>query len=253
MNAISLAFGNIFAELGNLAVFYFLSYRSLAHNFFRDTDSILKQAVRMGFESLPIVMCVTAFVGMNIVVQGYQVMRSLGAQDMVGMFLSMAAVRELAPIMAAALVGAKSGCSIASELATMRIKEQIDALEVMSVDPFAYLVAPRLVASLFVVPMIAVVALWCCIGAGYVVAVYQFDLNGVLFMQQIFGFMTFRDVVNVLIKSFFFAAFATPILCYAGFEARGGAKGVGEATNRAVVWGAIVIVTTNAILTAIMY
>ena len=84
-------------------------------------------------------------------------------------------------------------------------------------------------------------------------AVYQFDLNGVLFLQQIFHFMTFRDVVNVLIKSVVFAALVTPIVCYAGFHARGGAKGVGEATNKAVVWGAIVIVTSNAILTAIMY
>lgn len=247
------AFTNFFAELGNLAVFYYYSYRSLSRNILAETDNIVKQSVRVGIESLPIVMCVTAFVGMNIVVQGYQIMRSLGAQDMVGMFLSMAAVRELAPILAAALIGAKSGCSVASELATMRIKEQIDALEVMSVDPFSYLVAPRLVAAILIVPMISIVALWCCIGAGYVVAVFQFDLNGVLFLQQVFHFMTFRDVVNVLIKSIVFASLVTPIVCYAGFHARGGAKGVGEATNKAVVWGAIVIVTSNAILTAIMY
>lgn len=246
-----MAITNFFWELGNLAVFYRRSYASVFTAFFN--GDTLKQAFRVGFESLPIVASVTAFVGMNIVVQGYQVMASLGAQDMVGMFLSMAAVRELAPIMAAALVGAKSGCSIASELATMKIKEQIDALEVMSVDPFAYLVAPRLLAAVFVVPMISVVALWSCIAAGYIVAVHQFDLNGVFFLQQVFGFMTMVDVVNVLIKSFVFAALATPILCYAGFQAQGGARGVGEATNRAVVWGAIVIVTANAFMTAIMY
>lgn len=245
------ALTNFLWEIGNLAVFYRHSYRSVLSGFLN--DEVLKQAYRVGFESLPIVMSVTAFVGMNIVVQGYQVMAALGAQDMVGMFLSMAAVRELAPILAAALVGAKSGCSIASELATMKIKEQIDALEVMSVDPFQYLVAPRLLAAVFVVPLISIVALWCCIGAGWVVAVYQFDLNGVFFLQQVFSFISIVDVFNVLIKSFVFAFVATPILCYAGFQAHGGAKGVGEATNRAVVWGAIVIVTANAFMTAIMY
>lgn len=244
-------FSFFFTEIGKLTGFYALSYRSLFRVFER--DEVVKHTFRIGFESLPIVMSVTAFVGMNIVVQGYQVMAALGAQDMVGMFLSMAAVRELAPILAAALVGAKSGCSVASELATMKIKEQIDALEVMSVDPFEYLVAPRLLASIVMIPLISIVSLWCCIGAGYVVAVKQFDLNGVMFLQQVFGFMTITDVFNVIIKSFVFALVATPILCYAGFEAHGGAKGVGEATNRAVVWGAICIVTANAFLTAIMY
>jgi phospholipid/cholesterol/gamma-HCH transport system permease protein len=248
---ILLAFSNFFAEIGNLSLFYSRSYRSVMRGFFN--DEVLRQAFKIGFESLPIVMSVCAFVGMNIVVQGYQVMSGLGAQDMVGMFMSMAAVRELAPIMAASLVGAKSGCTIASELATMKIKEQIDALEVMSVDPFQYLVAPRLLAAIFVIPMISIVALWCCIGAGYVVAVQQYDLNGLMFMQQIFDFMSLQDVLNVLIKSLVFAMVATPILCYAGFEAHGGARGVGEATNRAVVWGAIVIITANAVMTAIMY
>lgn len=245
------AIESFFWELGNLALFYRRSFASVLTAF--TNPETLKQAFRVGFESIPIVMSVTAFVGMNIVVQGYQVMAALGAQDMVGMFLSMAAVRELAPVLAASLVGAKSGCSIASELATMKIKEQIDALEVMSVDPFTYLVAPRLLAGAFVVPMIAVVALWCTIGAGYIVAVHQFDLNGVFFLQQVFSFMTLTDAVNVLIKSFVFAVIATPILCYAGFQAQGGARGVGEATNRAVVWGALVITTANAFLTAIMY
>lgn len=242
---------DFFYELGKLFTFYGRSYRATMGRV--DRSDVIHHTLRIGLESMPIVMSVTAFVGMNIVVQGYQVMKSLGAQDMVGMFLSMAAVRELAPILAAALVGAKSGCSIASELATMKIKEQIDALEVMSVDPYRYLVAPRLIAAIIVVPMISIVALWSCIGAGYVVAQYQFGLNGVMFMNQIFDFMTMQDVFNVLIKSVVFAGVTSPILCYAGFEAKGGAKGVGEATNRAVVWGAIMIVTSNALLTAIMY
>lgn len=242
---------NFLYQMGNLTFFYGRSYRALLRGaFWSDT---LKHMLRIGFESLPIVTSVCAFVGMNIVVQGYQVMRTLGAQDMVGMFLSMAAVRELAPILAAALVGAKAGCSMASELATMKIKEQLAALEVMSVDLYGYLVAPRLVASVIMVPLISVIALWCCIGAGYLVAVYQFDLNGSLFLEQVFEFMSLRDLINVIIKAFVFAFVTTPILCYAGFEAQGGARGVGEATNHAVVWGAVCIVTFNAFLTAIMY
>ena len=249
--AVISTFGNFFAELGNLAVFCFRSYRAVFKTV--SFDDLVKQSFRVGFESLPIVMSVTAFVGMNVVVQGFQIMRSFGAGDLVGMFLSMAAVRELAPILAAALVGAKSGCGVAGELATMKIKEQIDALEVMSVDPYAYLVVPRLLAAVIIVPMISNVALWSTIAAGYLVAVYQYNLNGSMFLQQVFEFMSMQDVFNVLIKSVVFASITGPITCYAGFEAQGGAKGVGEATNRAVVWGAVSIVTTNAILTSIMY
>ncbi len=240
-----------FFEVGNLSVFYARTYSAFTGRMF--WGEVIKMMMRIGIESLPIVISVTAFVGLNIVVQGYQMMRLLGAQDMVGMFLAMAAVRELAPILAAALVGAKAGCGMASELGTMRIREQIDALEVMSVDPYRFLIAPRVIAAIAMGPLITIVALWSCIAAGYLAAVYQFDLNGSLFLSEVFRFITPRDLLNVLLKSGAFAAVCFPIVCYAGFYAEGGARGVGDATNRAIVWGAIGIVTINAVLTAIMY
>jgi phospholipid/cholesterol/gamma-HCH transport system permease protein len=250
MNFFYATISPFFFQIGNLSLFYARSYRAVMGR--QLADDVAKQMMR-GLESLPIVISVTAFVGMNIVVQGYEMMAVLGAQDMVGMFLSMAAVRELAPILAAALVGAKTGCGMASEIATMKIREQIDALEVMSIDPFRYIVAPRLIAALIIVPLITVVSLWACILAGYVVAVYQFNLNGVAFLAEVFNHMSPRDIVNVIIKSFVFAAVCFPIICYAGFQAQGGARGVGDATNQAIVWGAIGIVTINAVLTALMY
>ncbi len=240
-----------FFQIGNLATFSFRSFKALFSRY--DASEVTRQMLRIGFESLPIVMGVTAFVGMNVVVQGYQIMAILGAQDLVGMFLAMAAVRELAPIMAAALVGAKAGCGMASEIATMKIREQIDALEVMSVDPYRYIVAPRLIAAIFMVPLISVVALWTAIMAGYLVAVYQYGLNGVAFLEEVFHYVSFSDVRNVVIKSFVFAAVAFPIINYAGFEANGGARGVGDATNRAIVWGSIAIISINALMTALMY
>ena len=251
MNVVLAWMSPFFFQIGNLSIFTGRCYRSLVGRL--DLGEVLKQMLRIGIESLPIVIGVTAFVGMNTVVQGYQMMSILGAQDMVGMFLSMAAVRELAPIMAAALVGAKAGCGMASEIATMKIREQIDALEVMAVDPMRFIVAPRLLAAIFMVPLISIVALWTCIAAGYVVAVYQFNLNGVAFLEEVYRYISFTDVTNVVIKSFVFAAVAFPIITYAGFQASGGARGVGDATNRAIVWGSIAIVSSNAVMTAMMY
>jgi phospholipid/cholesterol/gamma-HCH transport system permease protein len=251
MQAAASALSSFFYQIGNLSLFYYHSYRAL---FSRPmVEETLKQTYRIGVESLPIVISVTAFVGMNIVVQAYEMLKILGAQDMAGMFLSMAAVRELAPILAAALVGAKAGCSIASELATMRIREQIDALEVMSVNPYVYLVAPRLMGAIIMIPLISIVALVSCVGAGYIAAVYQFGLNGNAFLAQVFSTMGIVDLRNVMLKSLVFAGLVGPIVSYAGFYAAGGARGVGEATNRAVVWGAIAIVTCTAILTAFLY
>ncbi len=241
-----------FYTIGDVARFTARSYRALfTTNPF--TAETLRQCVEVGVGSLPIVLTVVAFVGTNIVMQGYGLLQILGATDLTGLFLAVAAVREFAPILTTAMIGAKAGSTVAGELATMRIREQIDALEVMSVDPFKYLIAPRFVAAIVTIPLVSVAALSACLSAGYVTATLQYGLNGTYFMNQVYQNMQLADLVNMMFKCFVAALAAFPTLCYAGYMAHGGPRGVGDATNRAVVWGAGIVIVLNAVLTAVLY
>ena len=120
----------------------------------------IAEAFRIGIKSLPILLIIAAFVGTNLALQGYNAFKPLGGQRLVGMFVSLAGVRELAPIIAAAMISAKAGTEMASQIGVMKIREQVDALEVMAVNPLAYLVAPRLVGIMLVLPALTIIAIF---------------------------------------------------------------------------------------------
>lgn len=214
---------------------------------------VVRQTWRITWGSLPMVLLVAMFVGANVVVQGVQVLRMLGAEAMVGIFTALALVRELAPVLGGAMVSAKAGSEIASELAAMRIRSQIEAIDVMGVDPVRFLVVPRLIGSLVAMPMLTITAIWGAIAMGYVVAVGQFGLNGEAFLEQIWATTTAHDIEAALWKSLAFGSTLAIVQTYFGFHAEHGPQGVGMATNHAVVTGAVLIGWLNLIVTTAMY
>ena len=239
-------------EAGKLTIF---SVRTFAVLFTRQVfwGEVLTQLTKIVGGSIFVVVLISAFVGANVVVQGYQMLAVLGADNLTGMFVGLAVVRELGPVLAGAMVGAKAGCEVASEIAAMRIQQQIDALEVMSVNPFQYLVVPRLIAMTVALPLMLSFAISASVGTGWLVAKYQFSMNTTIFMDQLGQNVTQRDIFIALGKTFLFGLFTSLVECYEGFGAKPGPTGVGEATNMSIVVGAVLIAWVNLLVTAIVY
>jgi phospholipid/cholesterol/gamma-HCH transport system permease protein len=213
----------------------------------------LAEAWRIGVASLPILLVISTFVGTNLALQGYDAFTPLGAQHLVGMFVGLAGVRELAPILAGSMVAAKAGTEMASQIGVMRIGQQIDALEVMAVNPLAWLIGPRLVGILLVLPPLTVIATATTIGAAYAVSVHQLDIPGYTFLQYAAEAVEPRDFLWGSLKGLLFGVVICTVSCYQGFTCERGPEGVGAATNRAVVLSAVLCVALNYFVSELVY
>ena len=213
----------------------------------------LRQAFIIGVRSLPILVVIAAFIGTNLTLQGYSAFMSMGGERLVGLFVALAGVRELAPIIAASMVAAKAGTEMASHIAVMRIREQIDALEVMAVDPHWYLVVPRLLAILIVMPALTVIATFVMVLAAYLAAVVQLGISGADFLEYAEGAIAPSDLVYGMAKGLLFGAVICFVSCYNGFRSGPGPRGVGVATNRAVVLSAVICVIINYFVSEALY
>ena len=214
---------------------------------------VLKQAYDIGIKSMPILLIIAGFVGTNLALQGFNAFQPLGGERLVGLFVALAGLRELAPIIAAAMVAAKAGTEMASQIGVMRIREQIDALEVMGVNPMSYLIAPRLIGILIVLPALTTMAIFIMIASGYCVSVFQLGLNGHVFLEFASQGVEPIDLLYGQIKGFIFGLLICLLSCWYGFFCDGGPEGVGQATNRAVVSAAVACVTVNYFLSELMY
>lgn len=213
----------------------------------------LEEAYRIGVQSLPVLLVISVFVGTNLALQGYNAFLPLGGQRLVGMFVALAGVRELAPIIAAAMVAAKAGTEMASQIAVMRTRDQIDALEVMAVDPTWYLVTPRFFAIVAVMPALTILSVATTIGASWAVSTFQLGLNGGEFLALVRDSIEGRDLVAGIVKAAFFGAVICLMSCFCGFRSGKGPEGVGRATNAAVVISAVVCVSLNYLVSQVMY
>lgn len=214
---------------------------------------ILAQAHRIGIRSLSILLVLNIFIGSNLALQGYHAFSPLGGQRMVGLFVSLAGVRELAPIIAASMVAAKAGTEMASQLGVMRIGQQLDALEVMAVNPLAHVVAPRLLGILLVMPALTLIAIATTLGAGYATSVVQLGISGQTFLEFALQGLSPADPIYAVLKAWVFGLLICLLSCHAGFTCPRGPEGVGAATNQAVVSSAIAVVVANYFLSEALY
>ena len=214
---------------------------------------VLEEAYKIGVRSFPVLATMAIFVGTNLAIQGYAALASLGAQNMVGMFVALAGVREIGPLLAATMVAAKAGTEMTAQLAVMRTKEQIDALEVMAVDPRAELITPSLLAILGVLPALTIISLFLSIGSALAVSVGQLGVGAGDFLSLVLGNMTGFDLIAAMAKSLVFGAIIATVSGYFGFFSEKGPEGVGKSTNQAVVVMCIACISTNFLLTAVLY
>jgi phospholipid/cholesterol/gamma-HCH transport system permease protein len=214
---------------------------------------VLQEAYAIGIRSLPILLIIAGFVGTNLSLQGYLAFKPLGGSRLVGMFVSLAGVRELAPIIAAAMVAAKAGTEMASQIGVMRIREQIDALEVMAVNPLAFIIAPRLLGIMLVLPALTLISIFMMVGAGLFVAVVQLGVPAAAFMELAAQGVRPVDFLYGEIKALIFGLIICTVSCWFGFTCERGPEGVGRATNQAVVTSAVTCVALNYFLSEVMY
>jgi len=212
-----------------------------------------RQMIDIGYYSLPVVGLTAIFAGMVLALQSYTGFARFSAEGAVANVVVLSITRELGPVLAGLMVAGRIGASLAAEIGTMRVTEQIDALTTLSTNPMKYMVAPRLVAGLVMFPALVLVADVIGVFGGYIVAVYKLGFNAGNYLQRTYDFLEAEDVNSGLIKAAVFGFIVTLMGCYHGYHSRGGAQGVGTATTNAVVSASILILCFDYILTEMFF
>jgi phospholipid/cholesterol/gamma-HCH transport system permease protein len=215
--------------------------------------NLLRQMVEIGYFSLPVVGLTAIFTGMVLALQSYTGFARFSAEGAIANVVVVSITRELGPVLAGLMVAGRIGAAMAAEIGTMRVTEQIDALTTLSTNPMKYMVAPRLVAGVLMLPFLVIIADIIGVFGGYLVAVFKLGFNPANYIQSTWEFMQLEDVVSGLVKAAVFGFIITLMGCYHGYHSRGGAQGVGAATTNAVVSAAILILSTDYILTELFF
>jgi phospholipid/cholesterol/gamma-HCH transport system permease protein len=238
-------------EVGDTALLGVSLFRWLFRRPFRGV-LMLQQCEFIGVGSLFIVLLTGIFTGLVFALQSAFAFGKFNAQSLVGATVVISLCRELAPVLTALMVTGRAGSAIATELGTMRVTEQIDALETMAVSPVQYLVVPRVLAMTLMMPLLTM--LFNAVGfmGAYVVGVYQEEINEGTFMGRIHQIVEVSDLAGGLIKSAIFGFAIALIACHRGMNASGGSRGVGLAATGTVVTGSVTILVLDYFLTSVL-
>ena len=240
------------ARCGRFSLLALDTFRQL----FRQRPSVrhtLQQMAHLGVNSLPIVMLTMLFTGMVMTVQTASEFIKYGAQSSVGGVIAIAMGRELSPVLTGVVVAGRVGAAITAEISTMKVTEQIDALRVMATNPVGYLVVPRMIACMVMVPLLTVFGDVIGVLGGWLIAVNYSGITTFMYFNSIDIFMASHDLTGGLVKAAVFGLVIAIIGCYYGLNAPNGAEGVGRATTRSVVGSIILIFMTNVFLSLILY
>ena len=211
------------------------------------------QMVFMGVQSAVIVFFVMFFTGIVLAMQSAPQLIQMGGLIYVASLVTISICRELGPVLTALVIAGRIGAAITAEIGSMKVNEQIEALDTMAINPIRYLVVPKLLALFVMLPCLTVIGNASGLLGGYVIGVHNLKINSGLYIQTALKFLTLKDIYTGLSKSFVFAVIITMVGAYQGFKTRGGAVGVGRATTVSVVTSFILIIVADAIMTGIYY
>lgn len=207
----------------------------------------------IGIGSVSIVFLVGVAVGAVLALQSYVGLNRFGSTQFIGPIVFLSMTREFGPVFAAIMVIGRAGSAMTAELGSMRISEQIDALQTLSINPFQYLIVPRVLAATIILPFLSILCSFFGIVAGYVTAVYLLAINPDTYMETIRANVQMSDITNGLIKAVIFGFLLAVIATYKGYVTRGGAKGLGMSTTQSVVLANVTIIAADYILTSLMF
>ncbi len=217
-----------------------------------EVDEWLRQMVRVGVESVPVVFLTTMFTGMVFALETYTGFHRVHAESFVGSAVALSMLRELSPVLVGLMVTGRVGSSMAAEIGTMRVTEQIDALKALATEPVQYLFVPRVISGIVMLPFLVILGDALGIGGGYLVAVKLLGVNAVVYKQNTFQFINMQDLWSGVIKAGTFGLILTLTGCVRGYYTVGGAEGVGRSTTRAVVSASLIILLTDFFLTKLL-
>jgi phospholipid/cholesterol/gamma-HCH transport system permease protein len=214
---------------------------------------IIEQIVDIGYFSIPVVAFTAFFSGMVLALQSYTGFARFSSEDAIATVVVLSMTRELGPVLAGLMVAGRIGASQAAEIGTMRVTEQIDAFQTLSVNPLKYIVFPRILAGFLCLPFLVLLADVLGVLGGYLISVYKLNFNEADYIEKTLKFLNKDDIVSGLIKAACFGVILTFMGCFQGYQTKGGAQGVGRSTTRAVVSGSILILFANYLLTSILF
>jgi phospholipid/cholesterol/gamma-HCH transport system permease protein len=215
--------------------------------------STVENFVEFGVRSMPIVGLICFLIGVIIALQSSYTLDKWGANRYIATLVAVSAIRELAPLMTAILVAGRSGSAITAEIGTMKVGEEIDALEVMGLNPVKFLVVPKFLAMMLAVPCITVIAMFIMIFGGWVAGVFIVGVDPAIYIEMSVDALVEKDLVNGLTKSLFFGIVICWVGIYRGFQVEGGAEGVGRKTTSSVVTSIFLIIIVDLVFTVLFY
>ncbi len=213
---------------------------------------VFKQVFEQGVRSLVIVMLVSFASGAVLAMQGRVMMERFGAKEFIAQLVALSLIRELSPVFTALVFSGKSGAGMAAELGTMSVNNQLQATRTLGVDPVEFLIVPRMLACMVVLPILVVVSMVVGILGGYLVAVHEVNIPSIYYINQTIKCIGFTDFFNGFVKVFFFAFLIGWICSYKGFFTSGGSLGVGRFTTQAVAMCYVGVIVSNTVLTKII-
>ena len=243
---------NFTRQIGILAIFIGKTIASLGKKPLY-LGLIFKQLLFIGYYSLPVVAMTAFFSGAVLALQSYTSFSRFSAEGSVATVVVLAITRELGPVLAGLMVAGRVGASIAAEIATMRVTEQIDALFTLSTDPIKYLVAPRVLAAVITLPCLVLIGDIIGVMGGYLVSTYKLGFNSTSYIISTMEHLRSIDVISGLVKAAVFGFIISIMSCYHGYYSDKGARGVGSATTAAVVSSSIIILISNYLITEIFF
>jgi len=216
-------------------------------------DRFIEQVKKTGYDSLPITSLVALFIGFIFALQTAYFMQRIGSEMYIASLVAVSLIRELGPVITALVVAGRVGASITAELGSMQVTEQIDALEAFATNPIKYLVVPRFLAMIIVLPLLTLYADAIGIFGSYLICVQKLGISSSMYLQVTFDSILYKDLFTGLFKTIFFGMIIALVSCYEGFNVQGGAEGVGKATTYSVVLSFIMIIAADCFFTALFY
>ncbi len=249
--------GMIFAGMGRLAGLFLQVTSILLTAPFQKKSiqmrHVFQQMVLMGMDSLSIIGLVGASVGMVLALQAAYQLKQFGAQLYTGSLVSVSVTRELGPMVTAIVLSGRVGARLAAELGTMKVQEEVDALTTMGLNPIRYLVVPRCLSFILILPCLTVITDVMGMVGGFLISTLGLHMNPYLYISKTFDALVLKDIYTGLIKSCLFAVLIALVSCHEGLSVEGGADGVGRATTSAVVTSIVLILVVDCLATAVMY
>lgn len=216
-------------------------------------ERFFDQAKRTGYDSFLIVSLIGLFIGMIMALQTAVLMQRLGSEMYIASIVAISIVRELGPVITSLVVAGRVGAAITAEIGSMQVTEQIDALETLAVNPIQYLVVPRLLALIIMLPILTLYANIIGIFGGYIICVYKLGISSNMYINIAKDALMYKDLWTGLAKTVVFGMIIAFVSCYEGFNVEGGAEGVGRATRQTVVASFILIIAADCFFTALFY